>query len=391
MNSSHISFDHMIEITNGYAITICAPIIFLNMICILFLSLLWSFYLTYQVMKEYRICKTFNYNKLMENSYTRLIKYIFFLVICLSECGISFSMIIQAIVYASEDNHSSKKSHHQLHPSHHGFHLDPQSAVAGLKFQIYYFMDSVLERIAMVSISTFFYLILTFARILTEFLCCKYDYFETKPYLSSKILRSFSFASVLVLIGLFRQLFLLSLICYSFALIYQFIPLFFAVRKLKRLLSKRLFDAQYLESQPRYVVNYFKRAYWNFKYASAILLIALFLQTLGYSAINIHSSIMMIVYLPHTWLSFTLYGTEVNFHQFPSADVYDHGITEIIIIAITLGTSLQVVPYILVSIRILFSTIRSKLGKIENKYDYTLVQKLITRNNNAYLRNHFNI
>ena len=383
MNSSKISIDSIITISNSYITGLCASILFLNILLIFFLSCSWIFYLIYRIMKDHRIFKTvkkskngmdqLDYDNIAENSYIRLVKNTFFLVICLNECGISISASVLICITNLYENNLR------------GLHLHPHSSAKGF---LYTSLFSISRRIGVILLSASFYSILSCARLLTEFLCCKYDYFETRPYLSSKILLTFCIVPVLILIGIFRQLFPFSLIGFSFALTYQFILLFFAARKLKRLLFKRLFDAQNLESQPLYVVKYFRRAYSNFKYASAILLIALFLQTLGYSMAYINSIVMMIVYLPRAWLSTILLGTEEKFRHSPSADRYNGFIAEIEFIVMTLGTSLQIIPYLLVSIRLFCCSIRNNFGKIEEKYNHSQIKTLIARNNNSYLRNH---
>ena len=132
---------------------------------------------------------------------------------------------------------------------------------------LYISLFSISRRIGVILLSTSFYSILSCERLLAEFLCCKYDYSETRPYLCSKILLTFCIVPVLILVGIFCQLFPFSLIGFFFALIYQFILLSFAARKLKRLLFNGLFNAQNLESQPLCVVKYYRRVYSNFKYS----------------------------------------------------------------------------------------------------------------------------
>ena len=314
---------------------------------------------------------------IVENANIRRTKNLLFLVICLCEYGISLLILAEIVlsnVYLVDQ--MLLQLPHSL----------PYTSARNL-FCLALF--SILERIKVMSFTMLFYSIITCARLLSEFLSCKYHYYETKPYLCIRILLLFCVVLVLMLIGIFRQLFLLSFIGIVLALIYQFIQLCFAVKKLKRLLYKRLFDAQYLECQPPHVVNYFRRAHWNFKYASTILLIALFLQILGYSMLYIYSIISMIVYFPRTWLNIILYGTTKEAaHDSIIADRFNDFTTDLFYVIITLGTIMQVLPYLLVSIRLLCRNIENKFGKIENKYDCTRIKAMITINNDVYLRNH---
>ena len=378
MNSSHIvPLDNIIaQNSNSYYTTLITLIDFFNEFCRFSLSLIWFFYIVYHMLNDERILKKakksknimceLEFNNILENSYIRQIKSKFFLIICLSECGISLSMLANILI---------SNTSHKNDPKFHNF-----------RNSFYNSLFSISRRIAVILLSTSLYSIIACVRLLTEFLCCKYNHYKTKPYLCIRISLSFCVVPVLMLIGIFRQLFLFSFIGIVLALIYQFIQLCFAVRKLKRLLYKRLFDAQYLECQPPHVVNYFRRAHWNFKYASIILVVVLFLQTLGYSMLYTYSIITTIVYLPHTWLNTILYGTEEQFRHFSFADNSNNAITDLVYVIITVGTSLHVIPYIMVSIRLLYCNIRNKFGKIENKYNHTLIKTLISRNNKAYLQ-----
>ena len=387
MNSSNTtSFDHIARLSDRYTGSICIPIILLGQSCIFTLSLIWSFYIIYQMMRDKQIFKRTKklknimreseFTKIVDNTNIRRVKNLFFLVICLCECGIPISILLD-FVFNIDRGHDQKLEWPHSLPYY------------SFRNSFYHSLFFISRRITVIILFMFFYSIIAYARLLSEFLCCKYDYYETKPYLCIRILLSFCIALVLMLIGLFRQLFLFSFIGILLAQMYQFIQLCFAVRKLKRSLYKRLFDAQYLECQPLYVVNYFRRAHWNFKYASAILLIALFLQMLGYSILYIHSIITMFVYFPHTWLNTILYGTDETFHSSIFTEISEAFTTDLVYIIITLGTILQVLPYLFVSIRLLCRNIGNKFGKIENKYDYFQIKAMITRNNDAYLRNHF--
>ena len=389
MNSSHTtSFDHVAQLSDSYTAIICGPIIFLSQSCIFNLPLIWSFYIIYQMMRDRQILKRtkkmkktmneFEFNKVVENANIRRTKNLFFLVICLCECGITLSILADLVLVVVIDRKHNPK-----------FKWPHSLPYTSLRTIFHKSLFSVSPRITAMVFFMLFYSVITCARLLTDFLCGKYDYYKIEPYLCLKISLSFCAVPVLMLIGLFRQLFLFSLIGIALALIYQFIQLCFAVRKLKKLLYKRLFDAQYLECQPRYVVNYFRRAHWNFKYASTILLIAIFLQTLGYAIIYIYSIITMIVYYPRIWLDIILYGTEEAHHDSIFADRLNDVTTDLFYVIITLATIMQVLPYLFVSIRLLCRNIGNKFGKIENKYDYTQIKMMITRNNDVYLRNHF--
>ena len=156
----------------------------------------------------------------------------------------------------------------------HGLHIYPSTSTFGVEFS--YLLTSYWLRVTSFLVAFSHFCIITFVRILTEYMCSVYDFFEVKPYLIPKLILSFSCVCIIGFIGLFRQLVLFADIAIIVAIIYQFILLVIATRKLRRLLSKRLFDARNFESQAKYKIDYFKRALWNYKYASTLLHIIFF-------------------------------------------------------------------------------------------------------------------
>ena len=231
--------------------------------------------------------------------------------------------------------------------------------------------------------------IITFVRILTEYMCSVYDFFEVKPYLIPKLLLSFSCVCIIGFIGLFRQLVLFADIAIIVAIIYQFILLVIATRKLRRLLYKRLFDARNFESQAKYRINYFKRALWSYKYASSLLLISLFLLNLVLAILYIHPIIMMIVYLPREWLDGILHAPTIMSFSDPSLNAYDQVISSFVELTATLGTTLQVFPYIIVSFRLFYLNAFCRFRNIKRQYNYDYIKRLIEKNNLSYKRSHY--
>ena len=293
-------FEYWIEEGNIYINTICIPLLVFDGICLFILSCIWSCCLIYQLINDYRIFKIGkksksamdqqDFDKMLKDASVRRVKKLLFLAICLSECG----LILSITVDSEENNHVNKHFPHSKHGLPFIKHLYPCT----IRAEFSYLLTSYWLRVTFFLIGFSHFCIITFARILTEYMCSVYDFFGVKPYLIPKLLLSFSCVSIIVFIGLFRQLVLFADIAIIVAIIYQFILLVIATQKLKRLLYKRLFDAQNFESQAKYKIDCFKRALLNYKYGSIIILFSLFLQILAVTIIYIHPIIMTMSYSP---------------------------------------------------------------------------------------------
>ena len=324
------SGEHWIRVINIHINMICIPILTINVMCLLTLPTIWSCYLIYQLINDHRNLKNAkksqnsmdeqNYKVMLKNAQIKRVKMTFFLFICLTEWIFLISLLI-----LSQENRRVNSTPGKKHTIK--MELDYTSThPSQILFQLRTILDSMPVRISQFIILSSFFTILTLVRILTEYICSLYEYFDIKPYICVKLMLSFCCLSIIGFIGLFRQLLILSNIAMTFAIIYQLIRLFIAVRKLKRLLNKRLFDAQHHECRAPHVINYFGRSLWNYKYGSLILLISLTLETLAIVIEIIHPIIVLILCMPHSWLDAMLHGELTNIASMPVL-VYDQIIT----------------------------------------------------------------
>ena len=376
-------------IWNHYISSFCTPILAVNTLIFFFLSLIWCLYLMIQIIEDHKVLKSTKksqskmreqeFRNIIKNAQIRRVRNTFFPAICISECILCISLVLENVA-----KHKAHKDHFHQSRLSHWFHM----FYFGFKHEFFHLLNSIFMRVAAMLISTSFYSVLTFIRLLTEFLCSNYDYFDANPYIRAKLLLSFGLIPILIILGLFRQLILFFGIIITFAILMQFILFLIASRKLRKLLFKRLFDAHNFESHPQYVINYFKRSLLNYKYASIILMVYLLLQLIGYTVHLSLSFIITFVYLPRQWLDYILYGPKSSIPRYyPRIDAYDHIATDSIQILLTLGTTIQVVPYLLVSIKLVISNFRKKFGNVQRYYDKVLIEKLIAKNNNSYMRN----
>ena len=91
-----------IEQANIYVDLVCTPIILFNGVCIVSLSLIWTFYLILQLLKDHQVLKKTrkshqlfseqHLNCIENNANIRRKKYLFFLAICLVSMRFSFQL-----------------------------------------------------------------------------------------------------------------------------------------------------------------------------------------------------------------------------------------------------------------------------------------------------------
>ena len=271
--------------------------------------------------------------------------------------------------------------------SEHGDNIE----IVHLKFFSYTYhqflksLQSLWLRIALITSSLSMFCIVLFVRLLAELICSVYDYFGANVHLRAKLLLSFCCVLIFVIVGLFRQLVFFCSIGICIAMIYQFVFACIAIRKLRILLYKRLFDAINFENASLFVINYFKINYRNYRYASFILLVSLFLQILAVSVIYLHSIIMTIACLPHTWLNAILYGPKSLVLYSPHGYIrdYDYFISAIIGLIITLATTIQSFPYLMVTLKLAFVNIKNMNNhkiKIKNQ---------VERHNSSYAHKNY--
>ena len=170
-------------------------------------------------------------------------------------------------------------------------------------------------------------------------------------------------------------------VCIVFLLCYEYILLVIASRKLCLLLKQRLSDAIIHEYQSNYVILYYRIGYKDYKICSTVMLIALFAQYLGISIYCFYTLFSAVSFKPFL-LNKPLIRNILTFSS------YINGIE---LTLLTLGTSIQILVYMMVSFRRLFRYIRSRIninGSILSQR--SSIQSMIERNNMAYrVKNQF--
>ena len=365
------------------------PFMYINFALILIFSALWVFYLIHKLRKDYREKKRnlklrdtlpeYIWTNTMENIRSNSIKNAFLIAICVSEISITGMLIIDILCKKSincKSNPGCTDGNIQL--SLELTTISPFSSYAMLQW-------SVLFRMFSTSITLAFYAMAFFIRILTQYLSYQYSYF--KPHLNSKfeIYISFTCLIILFFMSVVLQLVIIYHICIVLLLIYEYILLAVESRKLCLLLKQRLSDAILHENQNEYVILYYKIAYKDYKYCSIVMLTALGAQYLGMSLYCIN--LIFMTYFQDYLMDHTtfLYYTRNGPLRIPSIFIPNIYMNALDLILITLGTSIQILVYSIVSIRRSFRYIKSRIninGEVASSRSY--IQSRIDKNNSAY-------
>ena len=398
MNTSNTSTEplatqigNLIFQINAYNDTLCSPFLILNGLIGFFLSFIWSAYIIIQLIRDHQYIKKLKKRIILrpeeelhmqkiclKSKKNFRVKRLLFLGICLSECGLCFMLgMYSAAIYRMFDN----QYHHDFFKRAHISFL----AHFNTKLWTMYALKSFGVRIFGLLVAFSIYTNITLVRILTEFMCSVYDYFKINPYVFPKLLFSFVTVSVIILVGLFRQLMIFGQLAFCVALFYQLILFFIAMRRLKKLLFKRLFDSRTHESGNPYQISFFKNCYFEFKIASLIILVALFFYILSFSLMFIHPIIMMISHRPDKWLNVVLYDQEPKITYTSTENIYSCLISAIIQSFLTLGSTLQVLPYLLISLRLLCSNIKNKFKNPQKLYNREWTKAAIKWHNKSYI------
>ena len=180
--------------------------------------------------------------------------------------------------------------------------------------------------------------IFLFVNILTQYLVHTYSYYQRVFKLKQKIIKSISLLTILFILG-FEPLILLQYTLTSILIISQFIILFTETNKLQKLL-KQSQDSITHENQSVSVIRYYQSAYREYRLSSVILLISLFFQMIAFLINFIEPVVMVIV---------DLINLEETFHS--CVQVYDLMISTLEIVFLSIGLSMLIIPYCIVSIR----------------------------------------
>ena len=370
--------EYVHSLANQYitkASEIFTPIMYLNVMLILVFSTLWALYLIPKLWKEYRNEKITSklrnsqpeylwVNK-MENFKSNRIRNIFLLCICISEIGVTISIVfgISLLIPPVIVNNGGNEVKYWIqHPSN--------------SFPNYYFL--VLNRFIHSITTTSLCATAFFIRILTQYMVYKYSYYKDLLKLNLKVYISLTCLSILFIIATLFKLLAVYNICIVLILFYEYIQLIIEGKKLHLLLQQRLYDAVNHENQSAFVILYYQIAYKEYKYCSIIMLIALFAQYTGVSIYLLNQVVLNSIEQCN-------YPTTVSSRFYINLYSEFTGLLQLILI--TFGTSIQIVLYLIVSIRRLFRYIykRVNLNK-QISSSRSSLQLLIAKHNLAYLR-----
>ena len=385
---------------------IFGPVVCINSLIILLLSISWSVYLFNEILKvslKYKkklksrnFISEHQWLNDLRNLYSKKVRNIFLIAICLSECIIFLSLLVNELLYYQLRERSieiSSFASFESFASFASFTSFTKSYLIRIDFEFYHSMNYVQLRIFQTLTTTSFYTLFLSVRILTQYLVHQYSYYKLPFWFKFKLAISLLIIFSLFICGVVRQLVLIHFICIVLVVIYEFICICIATKKLRLLLTQRLNDAIMHENQSTDVIRYYKIANKDYKLFSTVLLIALFLQTIGFSMVCIHPIVVTIFAFPNSWIESILYLPQkdigAHFYAHHIAVAYSLIVSSIEEVFITTGFSLQVIPYFLVSFIRLIRNIKKKVIANRNiPRENSLLTELIEENQVAYRRNH---
>ena len=202
------------KLNRGISTVLC-PVLYFNGIVILFLSISWSLYLFNEILKvslKYKkILKSRNFISEhqwlhdVRNLYSKKVRNIFLIAICMSECIILLSILAYEILYMHARHVKIKK-------------IDPLSSSDNIfgafrvDFGFYYSMNHTQLRIFGTLITTSFYTLFLSVRILTQYLVHQYSYYKFPFWFKFKLAISLLIITTLFICGVVRQLVLIHFI-----------------------------------------------------------------------------------------------------------------------------------------------------------------------------------
>ena len=356
---------------------ICGIVLIFDSACLLILSISWSIYLIIQMMNDrrrYRMdlntqrCRTYWCRENFINNYkSNKIKNTLLIVICLSECVFCISTYFYEV---GKLNHSPRRHAHRFDLFDHEF-LASRRYTESLRNPIILISNTI----TVVSVSSIF----LFVNLLTQYLVHTYSYYQREFKLKQKIIISISFFSFLLILGLIKPTILFQYILTSLWIISQFIILCTATNKLQKLLKQRLKDSITHENQSISVIRYYQLAYREYRFGSVILSISLFLQMVGFSLSFLQPVVIEIAEIIHLK------------EMFPSCvAAYDLVISSLEEVFLSIGLSMLIIPYFIVSIRRLIRYLRKTYKKNSSNLGKNLrIEQLLQRNYHAYNRSHY--
>ena len=381
MNYTSQGTDYLSSVNkwNSIIYMILEPIIFLNLLCLFVFSLSWAFYLLRKILKDYKHQKIVHKSRRnihqriwendMKNFHSNLTKNILCVVICLSECGISFFIMFNILLKLPTVIPKSKNGFLKVSTIHgvHSFDL---------------LLNGLTSRITNLLATLCFATTLVTVRILTEFLVYQYSYY--KPFYSFKLdIAVFLYTFIaLFIMGITRSLLTLYYICIVIVIIREFIIFVIASKKLCLSLKQHLTDAIYHENQSKYVILYYRTTYQNYKVCWRLFAVAFFFLIIGLSLYCLHPVVMKLS--ESVWLHSVEY--KQNHPQMVEYEIlYDSIIGAIELVLLAVGSTFQVIPCIIVSCRVILKRICGIVRPDMMEYSFATAHKhLFEKNYSAY-------
>lgn len=359
------------------ACNVFAPLMYTNLMSILIFSTLWAFYLSTRLWKDYRreriTSKLRNsypeyiLKNAMENFRSNRIKNTLLLAICLSELGVAISIVFSVaklIPFSVSEGIGNQIKFWLQNP----FVSFPK--YENLVGDTPYRFANTFTTISICSMAFFI-------RILTQYMVYQYSYY--KPYLNLKFQVTISLTCLLCLffMAMVFQLIMIYNICIVLILFYEYLILLFESRKLCLLLQQHLHDAILHENQSKSIILYYRIVYKDYKYCSTIMLIALIAQFMGTSLYLLNQLVDKLFEDEYIYSSV---------HEYISIDYTETGTLLIELIMISIGTSIQILTYSIVTIRRIFRYIYKRIKlKHQASSIRAALQPLIEENNSAYI------
>ena len=372
------AYEHFFQYQKQYY-KVFGPLTHINFVIILIFSILWAFFLIRTLWKDHRKEKInfklrntipeYQWLNTMNNFRSNRIKNCLLLAICLSESGITIMLVsnqfknfLSILVEKIEDKFES-------------LILSTEIVVSNYELEI-----STYARLFIISVLTTTCLLAFLIRILTQYMVYQYSYYKPRLSLKFEIYISLTCLFFLFLMATFLRMLKTFNVCLVFLLCYEYILLVIASRKLCSLLKQRLSDAIIHEYQSNYVILYYRIGYKDYKICSTVMLIALFAQYLGISLICFLTVFNAVNRYPYLCLD------ELIAQSIAISYIYAIELT-----LLTLGTSIQILVYMMVSFRRLFRYIRSRININESiSSQRSSIQSMIERNYMAYrVKNEF--
>ena len=160
------------------------------------------------------------------------------------------------------------------------------------------------------------------------------------------------------------------------------------MRKLSRLLYQRYFDARFHEYHHSSVVAYYKRSYFEFKIASSLYIISLLFHVISCYIESFYPIILMILTNPK-WLQH-VYNIPIDKDHFVSSLNWTLlSVNQIMVILLNvslfLGLFFLIIPYFFVTLSFSYKFLKRAYTQRNYTFRSESVQKMLIRNNNAYM------